>query len=98
MEYRALYNHVIAKQIVKEAKSAGGIILTSTGNDETTRAEIVAVGTGSITEGGKHLPMGVSIGDIVSFSDDKRVQRIKLHGEEFLVMKEESIVGIVDEE
>lgn len=98
MKYRPIYNHVLAKQIVIEAKSAGGILLTSSGNEETTRAEVLAVGTGSITEHGKHVPMGVKVGDIVSFSDDKSVQRITLEGTEYLIMKEESIVGILDDE
>lgn len=98
MKYRPIYNHVLAKQIVIEAKSAGGILLTSSGNEETTRAEILAVGTGSITESGKHVPMGVKVGDVVTFSDDKRVHRISLEGTEYLIMNEESIVGILDDE
>lgn len=96
MKYRPIYDHVLAKQVVIEAKSTGGILLTSTGTEETTRATIVAVGTGSKTENGKHVPMGVNVGDVVTFSDDKRIQRISLDGEEFLIMKEECIVGIME--
>lgn len=97
MEHRALYDHVIAKRIVLEAKSAGGILLTSSGEFETYRAEVVSVGTGMVDEMGKHHPMAVKVGDIITFSEHEQIHTVHIEGTEYLVMKEECIVGVNDE-
>lgn len=94
MQYRPLYDHVLAKQIVHEAKSSFGIILNSTGVEETTTATVVAVGAGSKNSLGKIIPVGVNVGDVVSFSPDAAVHRVTLDGTEYLVMRKDCILGV----
>lgn len=96
MEIRPIYNHVIAKKIVNEAVSSFGIILTSSGEEDTGRAEVIAVGTGSSTEAGVHVPMGVSVGDIVAYIDGAET-KVTFDGVDYIILKEEHITYIDDE-
>lgn len=90
MNIRPVYNHIIAKKHVYEAKSAGGIILTANGEDDSTHAEVLSVGPGFRGE--------VSVGDIIIYSDaDKRVYSEKIDNEDILIMSEECVIGVIEQ-
>lgn len=93
MEIRPIYNHVIAKKIVKESKSSFGIILTSSGTEDTGRAEVLSVGTGSVSEDGSHVPMSVQVGDIIAYMDGAETP-VKFDGIEYIILKEEHITYV----
>ena len=93
MDIRPIYNHVIAKKIVKESTSTFGIILTSSGTEDTGRAEILAVGTGSETDEGAHIPMSVQVGDIVAYIEGSET-KVTFEGVDYIILKEEHITYI----
>ena len=91
---RPLADRVIVKILESEEKTKGGIFLPDTAKEKPQRGEIVAAGKGRVTEDGKVLPLEVKAGDKVLFSKYAGTE-IKLSGEEYLMMREEDILGIV---
>ena len=76
-----------------EEKTAGGIIIPDTAKEKPQKGEIIATGKGRVTEDGKVLPLEVKIGDKVLFSKYAGTE-LKLEGQEYLMMREEDILGV----
>ena len=96
MSIRPLYDRVIVKRKDQESKSAGGIVLTGSAAEKSTRGEIIAVGNGRILDNGDVKPLDVKVGDTVIFSEGYGVKTEKLDGEEVLIMSESDILAIVE--
>lgn len=96
MAIRPLHDRVIVKRQEQETKSAGGIVLTGSAAEKSTRGEVVAVGNGRILENGEVRALDVKVGDIVVFNDGYGVKTEKLDGEEVLIMGENDILAIVE--
>ncbi|EAQ32186.1 MULTISPECIES: co-chaperone GroES [Idiomarina] len=94
MKLRPLHDRVIIKRIEVEAKSAGGIVLTGSAAEKSTRGEVVAVGNGRILESGEVRPLDVKVGDKVLFNEGYGVKTEKIDGEEYLIMSESDILAI----
>lgn len=94
MKLRPLHDRVIIKRIEVEAKSAGGIVLTGSAAEKSTRGEVVAVGNGRILESGEARPLDVKVGDKVLFNEGYGVKTEKIDGEEYLIMSESDILAI----
>lgn len=96
MKIRPLYDRVIVKRLEEERKTASGIVIPDTAAEKPGQGEIVAVGKGKATEEGRLRPLDVKVGDKVLFGNYSG-QTVKLHGEELLVMREEDIMGVVED-
>lgn len=96
MKLRPLHDRVIIKRSEAETKSAGGIVLTGSAAEKSTRGEIVAVGNGRILENGDVKALDVKVGDKVLFSEGYGVKTEKIDGEEYLIMSESDILAIVE--
>lgn len=96
MSIRPLHDRVIVKRKEQESKSAGGIVLTGSAAEKSTRGEVVAVGTGRIMDNGDVKPLDVKVGDLVIFNDGYGVKTEKLDGDEVLIMSESDILAIVE--
>jgi chaperonin GroES len=96
MKIRPLHDRVIVKRLEEERKTASGIVIPDTAAEKPDRGQILAVGTGKILENGKVLPLAVKVGDRVLFGKYSG-QAVKVKGEEVLVMREEDIMGVVEE-
>jgi len=94
MNFRPLHDRVVVKRIESEAKTASGIIIPETAKEKPMEGEIVAVGTGARNESGNVIALEVKKGDRVLFGKWSGTE-IKIDGEEYLVMKESDIVGIL---
>jgi len=92
---RPLHDRVLVRRMPEEMKTAGGIIIPDTAKEKPQRGEIVATGKGRVTEDGKVTPLDVKIGDRVLFGKYAGTE-LKLNGEEYLMMKEEDILGIMN--
>ncbi len=91
---RPLHDRILVRRMAEEEKTAGGLFIPDTAKEKPQRGEIVAAGKGRVTEDGKILPLEVKAGDKVLFSKYAGTE-IKLSGEEYLMMREEDILGIV---
>lgn len=97
MKLRPLHDRVIIKRSEAETKSAGGIVLTGSAAEKSTRGEVVAVGNGRILENGDVKALDVKVGDSVLFNESYGVKTQKIDGEEYLIMSESDILAIVED-
>lgn len=94
MQIRPLHDRVIIKRLESERTTASGIVIPDNAAEKPDQGEVVAVGPGRRDEAGKLIEMGVKVGDRVLFGKYFG-QSVKIDGEEFLVMREEDIMGVL---
>lgn len=92
---RPLHDRILVRRMAEEHKTSGGIIIPETAKEKPQRGEIVAAGKGRVMEDGKTLPLEVRVGDKVLFAKYSGTE-LKLDGEEYLMMREEDILGIIN--
>ena len=95
MKFRPLHDRVVVRRLEEERKTASGIVIPDTAAEKPDQGEVIAIGNGKILEDGKTRPLDVKVGDRVLFGKYSG-QTVKVKGEEFLVMREEDIMGVVD--
>ncbi|MCK9265233.1 MAG: co-chaperone GroES [Desulfomonilia bacterium] len=95
MKIRPLQDRIIVQRVEEEQKTAGGIIIPDTAKEKPQIGKVIAAGKGKKTEDGKILPMDVKKGDKVLFSKYSGSE-VKMDGEEYLIMREDDILGIVE--
>jgi chaperonin GroES len=95
MKIRPLHDRVVVRRLEEERKTASGIVIPDTAAEKPDQGEVIAVGNGKILDDGKTRPLDVKVGDRVLFGKYSG-QTVKVKGEEFLVMREEDIMGVVD--
>ncbi|TWJ18958.1 co-chaperone GroES [Geobacter argillaceus] len=95
MKLRPLQDRIIVKRLEEESKTAGGIFIPETAKEKPQRGEIIEVGNGKKTEDGKVLPLDVKKGDKVLFGKYAGTE-IKLEGEEYLMMREDDILAVIE--
>ena len=96
MAIRPLHDRVIIKREEAESKSAGGIVLTGSAAEKSTRGTVIAAGRGRVLDNGDIQPLDVKVGDSVIFSEGYGVKTEKLDGEEVLILSENDILAIVE--
>ena len=95
MKVRPLHDRIIVQRIEEEEQRVGGIIIPDTAKEKPQQGKVIAVGKGRIEKDGKVTPLDVKAGDTVLFGKYAG-QEIKLDGEEFLIMREEEVLGVVE--
>ncbi|MCL1142131.1 co-chaperone GroES [Shewanella gaetbuli] len=95
MNIRPLHDRVIVKRLEVETTSAGGIVLTGSAAEKSTRGEILAVGNGRLLENGTVKPLDVKVGDVVIFNEGYGVKKEKIDGEEVLILSEADLMAVV---
>jgi chaperonin GroES len=96
MRFRPLHDRIVLKSIEAEAKTAGGIIIPDTAREKPQQGEVVAVGPGGRDETGKLTPIDVKVGDRVLFGKWSGTE-VKIDDDEYLIMKESDIMGVLVE-
>ena len=96
MNIRPLHDRVIIKRTEAESKSAGGIVLTGSAAEKSTRGEVLAVGNGRVLDNGTVSAMSVKVGDKVIFNEGYGVKTEKIDGQEVLILSENDILAIVE--
>jgi chaperonin GroES len=95
MELRPLYDRVIVKRVEQQRTTASGIVIPDTAAEKPEQGEVIAIGKGKQLQDGSLRELEVKVGDHVLFGKYAG-QTIKLDGQEYLVMREEDILGIID--
>jgi chaperonin GroES len=90
-----LADRVIVKPMAAEEKTKGGIILPDTAKEKPIEGTIIAVGPGRITDEGKEIKMNVQVGNKVLYGKYSGTE-VNIEGEEYLIMRESDIYGIVE--
>jgi chaperonin GroES len=94
MKIRPLHDRVIVKRLDEERKSAGGIVIPDNVAEKPDQGEVIAVGPGKRNDEGKREPLDVKVGDRILFGKYSG-STVKIEGTEYLVMREEDIMGVV---
>ena len=95
MHFRPLHDRVLVRRLDAEEKTAGGIIIPDTAKEKPQQGEIVATGPGARNEQGQLVQLDVKPGDHVLFGKWSGTE-VKIDGEEFLIMKESDLLGVID--
>ena len=94
MNFKPLHDRVLVKRVQSDEKTAGGIIIPDTAQEKPMEGEVLEVGSGARDESGRLLPLDVKKGDKILFGKWSGTE-VKMNGEEYLIMKESDIMGIV---
>ncbi|MDB5490944.1 MAG: chaperonin 10 Kd subunit [Micavibrio sp.] len=93
-KFRPLHDRVMLRRIEADTKTKGGIIIPDSAAEKPMEGEVIAVGSGLRDDSGKVIPLDVKAGDRVLFSKWSGTE-INMNGEEYLVMKESDIMGVI---
>jgi chaperonin GroES len=96
MKIRPLQDRIIVKRVEEEEKTKGGIIIPDTAKEKPIEGKVIAAGNGKVLEDGKVRPLDIKAGDRVLFSKYAGTE-VKLDGVEHLIMREEDILGVIEE-
>ena len=94
MKLRPLHDRVLVRRLEEQDDKHGSIIIPDTAKEKPQEGKVIAVGTGRMTEDGKKLPLALKEGDRILFGKYSGSE-VKLDGQEYLIMKEEDVLGIV---
>jgi chaperonin GroES len=98
MKIRPLYDRVVVKRVEdKEAAMQGGLYIPDSAKEKPQEGEVVAIGKGKRLEDGKLVALDVQVGDRILFGKYSGSD-IKLDGQEYMIMREDEILGILDKQ
>jgi chaperonin GroES len=95
MNFRPLHDRILIKRIEEKETVKGGIIIPDSAKEKPQEGEVVAVGNGKMSEDGKVVPLDVKAGDRILFGKYSGTE-IKIDNEEYLILKEEEVLGVVE--
>jgi chaperonin GroES len=95
MKIRPLQDRVLVQRVQEEERTKGGIIIPDTAKEKPQEGKVMAVGKGKVGDNGKLTPLDVKAGDRILFGKYSGTE-IKLEGEDYLIMREEDILGILE--
>ena len=91
---RPLHDRVLVQRLAEQDEKHGSLIIPDSAKEKPQEGTIIAVGTGKVTDEGKHLPVAVKAGDRVLFGKYSGSE-VRLDGQDYLVMKEEDVIGVL---
>jgi chaperonin GroES len=95
MKIRPLYDRIVVKRIEQKEQMQGGLYIPDSAKEKPQEGEVVAVGKGKRLENGSLVPLDVQAGDRILFGKYSGSD-IKLDGDEFLIMREDEVLGILE--
>ena len=95
MNLRPLHDRILIKRIEEKEAVKGGIIIPDTAKEKPQEGEVIAVGNGKKTEEGNIIPLDVKAGERILFGKYSGAE-IKMDGQEFLILREEEVLGIIE--
>ena len=95
MKFRPLYDRILVERVESEEMTKGGIIVPDSAKEKPQQGKVIAVGQGKRLEDGKLVPLEVKAGDTILFGKYSGSE-IKIEGNEYLIMKEEDVLGLVE--
>ena len=95
MNVRPLRDRILVKRVEEAEQRVGGIIIPDTAKEKPQTGRVVAAGHGRVNDEGKVIPLDVKAGDTILFGKYSGTE-IKLDGEEYLIIREEEVLGVVE--
>ena len=95
MNVRPLHDRIIIQRLEEGEQKVGGIIIPDSAKEKPQQGKVIAAGNGKTKDDGTRTPLDVKAGDLILFGKYSG-QEIKLDGEEYIIMREEEVLGVVD--
>jgi chaperonin GroES len=95
MKLKPLHDRILVQRIEEEKTTKGGIIIPDTAKEKPAEGKVIAVGAGKIGDDGKRVVPEVKKGDRILFGKYSGSE-IKIAGEEYLIMREDDVLGIIE--
>ena len=96
VKIRPLHDRLIVDRIEDTEQQVGGIIIPDTAKEKPQQGKVIAAGKGKVRDDGSLTPLDVKAGDTVLFGKYSG-QEIKLDGIEYLIMREDDVLGVIEE-
>ena len=96
MNCRPLHDRIIVQRLDEGEQKIGGIIIPDTAKEKPQQGKVIAAGAGKVKDDGKRIALDVKAGDSILFGKYSG-QEIKLDGEEYLIMREDEVLAVVDD-
>ena len=96
MNVRPLHDRIIVQRLEEGEQKVGGIIIPDSAKEKPQQGKVIAAGAGKTKDEGKRQPLDVKAGDTILFGKYSG-QEIKLDGEEYLIMREDEVLAVIDE-
>ena len=96
MKVRPLHDRIIVQRLDEGEQQIGGIIIPDSAKEKPQQGKVLAVGDGRMTDEGKRIPLDVLAGDLILFGKYSG-QEIKLDGTEYLIVKEDEVLAVIDD-
>ena len=95
MNVRPLHDRIIVQRLDEGEQQIGGIIIPDSAKEKPMQGKVLAVGDGRMTDEGKRIPLDVKAGNVILFGKYSG-QEIKLDGTEYLIVKEDEVLAVID--
>ena len=95
MNVRPLHDRIIIQRIEEGEQKVGGIIIPDSAKEKPQQGKVIAAGTGKVKDDGTRQRPDVTAGDLILFGKYSG-QEIKLDGEEYIIMREDEVLGVIE--
>ena len=95
MKVRPLHDRIIVQRLEEGEQKIGGIIIPDTAKEKPQQGKVIAAGAGKVNDEGKRQPLDVKEGDTILFGKYSG-QEIKIDGEEYLIMREDEVLAVLE--
>jgi chaperonin GroES len=95
MKIRPLQDRIIVQRVEEEAKTKGGIIIPDSAKEKPAEGKVIAVGNGKVADDGSRIPLEVKENDRILFGKYSGTE-VKVEGEEYLIMREDDVLGVIE--
>ena len=96
MDVRPLHDRIIVRRLDEGEQRSGGIIIPDSAKEKPQRGTVIAAGSGKVQDDGRRVALDVKAGDQILFGKYTS-QEIKLQGEEYLIMREDEVLAVIDD-
>jgi len=97
MKIRPLYDRIVVKRVEEQETMKGGLYIPDSAKEKPQEGEVIAAGKGKRLENGSLVPLDVQVGDRILFGKYSGSD-IKLDGDEYMIMREDEVLGILDQQ
>ncbi|MBM3780610.1 MAG: co-chaperone GroES [Acidobacteria bacterium] len=95
MALRPLHDRILVQRTEEEEQKVGGIIIPDSAKEKPQQGKVVAVGAGKADKDGKRIALDVKAGDVILFGKYSG-QEVKVDGEDYLIMREDEVLAVVE--
>lgn len=95
MKLKPLQDRILVQRVEEETKTKGGIIIPDTAKEKPAEGKVIATGNGKLGDDGKRVPLEVKKGDRILFGKYAGTE-VKIEGEEYLIMREDDVLGVIE--